>query len=193
MPLEMAARGSALIAISWRALPVGLLLLALPAFAEVSTPPEKEALAYLERIAPSTAAAPAARSSQEIREVVGAYFRTYYIAHPEAFWGALSARLHHPDERALRLLLDLLHYFERHTDVIYAETTETLRDQIIPFFSAAPETVLTVAQDPKQKSRERIRSAWLRFIDPLAPAQLVKLRNQRPVLAELERRLANLD
>jgi hypothetical protein len=191
----MAASASALIARYWRALPVGVLLLALPSFAEVSRTSEEEALAYLERIAPSSAAAdaPAARSSQQIQEVVGAYVRRYYDAHPEAFWGALSARLHQQNERALRLLLDLLHYFDRHTDVICAEATETLRDQIIPFFDAAPETVLAVAQDPEQKSRERIRSAWIMFIDPLGPAGLDELRSQWPALAELERRLDSLD
>lgn len=60
------------------------------------------------------------------------------------------------DEAALRLLLNVVYYQEKHASVLNAELAETLNESFEIFFKGSTEVIENVLKDKNQKNREAI-------------------------------------
>ncbi len=121
-------------------------------------------IAYSQLAVVEKGAAGAIRAA-EIKKVYSQFFATtYQTQRPQGakpiFWEAIRLRVSHRDERALRILLDLLFFAQDGVARIDAELLEGLKAMIIPFLQKEPRIVLRVLQDSGQVSREGIANAY---------------------------------
>lgn len=128
-------------------------------------------LAYdqLTRVSKGASAIRAEEIGKEYREF---FTTTYQTERPQGakpvFWEAVRLRVSHRDERALRMLLDLMFFAQEGKTTIDAELLGGLRSMIVPFLQKEPKIVLRILRDSAQVSREAVAGAYSNLITNFA-------------------------
>lgn len=117
-----------------------------------------------------------AMTDEEVREVIGPIFtrylldcRSYQVHH--IFSRAIHKRAGKKDERGLRMLLDMLYYQDKYSNVIFAEISEGWRDAVVFFIEEDTDLVIKIANDKTQLNKKVIDSAFFQFIDQFSVDQ----------------------